>query len=62
VCSEEAAVKIVLAVIGFVFLLIVQLEIWFFTVLLACYHYLCDKLVAAASLPTTATVYPAQLN
>jgi hypothetical protein len=62
VFSEETTNKTMFIVVGFVCLLVAMLEIWFFIILLACHRYLCDKLVAASSLPTTATVYSAQTN
>ncbi len=53
-CSAEAAAfKEAFIVTGFVYLIvIVPLQIWFFTVVLACYRYLRDKLDAATSLPS----------
>jgi hypothetical protein len=49
VCSEEAFL-----IMGCLYLFVaLPIQIWFFTVLLACYRYLCDKRVSAKSLPTT---------
>jgi hypothetical protein len=44
---------------GFMYLLAVLLQIWFFTVVFACYRYLRDKLNAKMSLPTA---YVTQTN
>ncbi len=48
----SAALKVAISVAGLVFLLVVLLDIWYFTILLACYRYLHDNLAAATSLPT----------
>jgi len=58
--SDVAAVRGGFIAVGVVFLLCVLLQIWFFTVILACYRYLRDHLIAATSLPTT--TYVAQAN
>jgi hypothetical protein len=55
---EETTNKTMFIVVGFVCLLFGLWESWYFTVLLACYYYLGDKLVAATSLPI-AYVVPA---
>jgi len=58
--SQEATIKGTFIGMGVVYLLCVLILIWFFTVILACYRYLRDHLIAATSLPTT--TYVAQTN
>jgi hypothetical protein len=61
-CSDHSkeVYKVAFIITGCVYLLVVvPLEIWFFTVVLACYRYLRDKLVAAALLPSA---YAKQTN
>lgn len=52
-CSD-AVIKNAFIFTGILLLLVVlPLQIWLFTVVLNCYRYLRDKVIAATSLPTT---------
>ncbi|CAM6005125.1 unnamed protein product [Sphagnum balticum] len=56
VCSDELY-YVACMITGVLFLLVVlPLQIWLFTVVVACYRYVRDKLVAATSLPTAYTL------
>jgi len=52
VCLAEAGLKVTFIGFGILHLFVVLLDIWYFTILLACYRYLRDKLVAVTPVPT----------